>query len=221
MAAANKRGSKVEKVYAYLLNEIVQGRYVNDQHIVISAVAEACGVSDTPVREALRLLESDSYVRITANQGAVVIGFSKESIIHTFEIKGVLEGYAARKSIDYLSPHDINTLRRINEDMHLAEQNREDGRFSQLNIEFHMYIYEKCPMPELVDLIRDLWKKWSITKAVFSKAPERMEESYQEHLRIIELIEKRDHEGLEAFVRMHKANAAKQMTTSLKNRNEE
>jgi len=218
--AASKKGSKVEQVYAYLLNEIVQGHYANSQHIVISAVAEACSVSDTPVREALRRLESDSYVRITANQGAVVVGFSTESIIHTFEIKGVLEGYAARQSIDYLSPYDIQMLRKINEDMHQAEQKKEYELFSQLNIKFHMYIYEKCPKPELVDLICDLWKKWSITKAVFSTAPGRMEESYQEHLHIIELIEQRDHEGLEAFVRQHKANAARQMTTNLHNRKE-
>lgn len=42
-----------------------------------------------------------------------------------------------------------------------------------------------------------------------------MEESYQEHLQIIQLIEQRDHEGVEAFIRQHKANAARQMTLSL------
>ena len=72
-----KRGNKVEQVYAYLLNEIVKGHYTNNDHIVINEVAAACGVSDTPVREALRRLESDSYVKITANQGAVVVGFSR------------------------------------------------------------------------------------------------------------------------------------------------
>ena len=51
-----KRGNKVEQVYAYLLNEIVKGHYTNNDHIVINEVAAACGVSDTPVREALRRL---------------------------------------------------------------------------------------------------------------------------------------------------------------------
>lgn len=166
-----KSGNKVDKVYDYLLSEIVQGRYANEARIVISTVAEACDVSDTPVREALRRLESDAYVRITANQGAVAVGFSRESIIHTFEIKGVLEGYAARLSIDYLSPYDIRRLGAINEEMHNAAAEKDYARFSQLNIDFHMYIYEKCPIPELVDLIRDLWKKWSITRAVFFNSP--------------------------------------------------
>lgn len=216
-----KRGNKVDQVYNYLLGEIVKGRYVNDDHIVISEVAAACGVSDTPVREALRRLESDSYVKITANQGAVVVGFSREAIIHTFEIKGMLEGYAARQSVDYLSPYDISVLSKINENMHQAALAQQYDQFSQLNIDFHMYIYEKCPMPELTSLIRDLWKKWSITKSVFSTAPSRMEESYQEHLRIIELLEQRDAEELERFMRQHKANAARQMTMSLPAQGEE
>ena len=198
---ATKRSNKVEQVYESLLDEIATGRYANNSRIVISDVANACGVSDTPVREALRRLESDSYVKITANQGAVVVGFSKESIIHTFEIKGMLEGYAARQSIDYLSPNDINILRRINEDMRTAGIEKEYDRFSQLNIDFHLFIYDHCPMPELTSLIRDLWKKWSITKSVFSTVPTRMEESYSEHLRIIELIEQRDAEALERFIR--------------------
>ena len=215
-----KRGNKVEQVYTYLLNEIVKGHYTNNDHIVISEVAAACGVSDTPVREALRRLESDSYVKITANQGAVVVGFSREAIIHTFEIKGMLEGYASRLSIDYLSPYDINMLRKINEDMHTAALEKQYDHFSQVNIDFHMYIYERCPMPELTSLIRDLWKKWSITKSVFSTAPTRMEESYQEHLQIISLIEQRDAEGLERFMRQHKANAARSMTMRLDEQSE-
>lgn len=211
----SKRGDKVDLVYNYLLGEFIKGHYTNGQRIVVNSVAKACNVSDTPVREALRRLESDSYVRIEANQGAVAEGISKESIIHTFEIKGVLEGYAARLSIDYLSPHDIELLRQINEAMHQAEQNLQYDEFSRLNIEFHMSIYEKCPSPELITLIRDLWKKWSVTKNVFYTAPDRMGESYIEHLHIIELIEQRDREALEAFIRVHKSNAANRMTSRI------
>lgn len=207
-----KRGDKVDQVYNYLLGKLVKGYYVSGQRIVVSTVAKECNVSDTPVREALRRLESDSYVHIEANQDAVAIGISRESIIHTFEIKGVLEGYAARLSVDYLSPYDIKQLREINEAMHRAEQEGRHDAFSQLNIDFHMSIYEKCPSPELVMLIRDLWKNWSVTKVVFSTAPDRMGESYSEYLHIIELIEQQDKETLEAFIRQHKRNAANRMT---------
>lgn len=126
-----KRGDKVDQVYNYLLGKLVKGYYVSGQRIVVSTVAKECNVSDTPVREALRRLESDSYVHVEANQGAVAIGISRESIIHTCEIKGVLEGYAARLSVDYLSPYDIKQLREINEAMHRAEQEGRHDAFSQ------------------------------------------------------------------------------------------
>ena len=210
-----KAATKVDLVYDYLLHEILSGCYANGSHILIQDVAQACSVSPTPVREALRRLESNSYVRILPNQGAVSVALNKESILHTFEIKGVLEGYAARVSIDYLSPHDYRVLTDLNECMLQAAEQQDFKQYSKLNIDFHMYMSERCPLPELVTMIREQWRKWSVTKDVFFTAPERMEESYQEHKQIIELARSHNYEGLESFIRMHKANAARRMVAQL------
>lgn len=211
----NQIETKVDSVYNYLLHEILSGKYADGCHILISDVAEACQVSNTPVREALRRLESNGYVEILANQGAVSKTISRESILHTFEIKGVLEGYAARLSIDHLSQYDFTVLDQLNQKMYAAAQNNQFNEYSQMNVDFHMYMYEKCPLPELITLIQDLWKKWSITKSVFSTAPKRMEESYNEHAEIIRLARACDYSGLELFVRKHKENAALQMVTQI------
>ena len=105
-----KAKSKVEIVYEYLLHELAQLNYRAGDRLIISQIAEACHVSEIPVREALRRLESNGYVRIVPNQGAVAVGLEKNTIADIVQIKGVLEGFATRLSVDYLSPNDLAQL---------------------------------------------------------------------------------------------------------------
>lgn len=209
----SKIGTRVDIVYNYLLEEILRGKYSEGNRILISEVAQACDVSNTPVREALRRLESDGYVKIMANQGAVSLGFPRAYILETFEVKGVLEGYAARISIDYLSENDFRNMESINERMIQAARSGNKDESSRLNIEFHMYMYKKCPYPVLLGMIDELWRKWSITKNVFPVVAERSEETYQEHKEIIRLARSRSYDALEQFIRSHKANSIASMTT--------
>lgn len=211
----SSRKSKVDIVYEYLLSEMAQLHYQAGDRLIISQIAKECSVSEIPVREALRRLESDGYVRINVNQGAVAVGIDKNSINNIFQIKGVLEGYATRLGIDYLSVNDIRNLRAINREMWEAANKKEYSLYSQLNIKFHLYIYEKLPHKELTSLIMDLWKKWSITKTVFSVVPSRMELSYNEHEHIIQLIEGHRYAEVEEYVRQHKFHAAEQMISQL------
>lgn len=202
-----KKQTKVEKVYDYILSELVQQHFVAGDRLVISQIANSCNSSEIPVREALRLLESDGYIKINANHGATVVGFSKEMLRNISEVKGILEGYATRVSLDYLSPNDLRTLHNINEQMHTAAQNGDDAQYSEMNIRFHTYIYEKVPNKELQELIQKIWQKWRFTAQVFSVTPQRMSNSYQEHKIILNLLEQKKYDEVEQFVRCHRINA--------------
>jgi DNA-binding GntR family transcriptional regulator len=210
-----KKISKVEQVYEYLLRQMVEQHYKAGDRLVISQIAKACNVSEIPVREALRRLESDGYVKINANQGAIAIGFDADSILNIFQIKGLLEGYATRLSINYLSPIDLIKLREINEDLRKAARAQDYATYSDLNVQFHMFIYGKTQKKELINLIQDLWKKWHITTRVFSLAPGRMDISYLEHEQIVCLIEARKYDEVEKYVRVHKFHAAEQLIAQL------
>ena len=109
--------SKVDIVYEGLMEGIAEGAYQQGDRLVISQISKQWQVSDIPVREAVRRLESEGYVRIVANQGAVVCGFDRETLTSIFQIKGVLEGYATRLSIDYMTPEILARLREMNEQM--------------------------------------------------------------------------------------------------------
>lgn len=199
--------SKVDIVYEKLMQEIIKGTYQNGDRLVISKIAAQNEISEIPVREAIRRLESEGYVTVKANQGAVVSILGKDDVLEIFQIKGILEGYAARLSIQYLTEKDYEQLRKINRRMAEAQDSGSNKSSADLNMQFHLYMYERIPQKQLFNMITELWKKWSITKAVFSLVPARGEDSVKEHEEILEYMEDNLPDKVEAAVREHKFKA--------------
>lgn len=207
--------SKVDLIYDLLIEKIEKGGYKQGDRLVISKIAKQCNVSDIPVREALRRLESEGYIKTKANQGAIISGFNKDRLISIFQIKGVLEGYATRISIDYQTPNSIKKMHIKNEQIRKAFEENDIKRYSQLNIQFHLGIYECIPQKELYNMICDLWKKWGITKSVFAVVPKRVEDSIREHEEIIRLIEEKQYDEVEQYVRYHKFRAGNELAKQI------
>ena len=208
--------SKVDIVYETLMEDIVNGVYHTNDRLIVSQIAKHMHVSDIPVREALRRLESLGYVRINANQGAVVSSIDKDDIISMFQIKGVLEGYASRLSIDFLTAKDLKKLHSINEKIKDAGLKGDSKKYSDLNMKFHLTVYSVIPQKMLYNTIVDLWQKWTITKSVFTVSPKRMNTSYLEHEEIITMLENKDYDGVETFVRSHKITAGYEWANMVK-----
>ena len=89
MVTAFQYKSKVEISYDYILEKIMALQLKAGDRVVISQIAKECGVSDIPVREALRMLQREGYVTIEANRGAVINGISDEAVRNMIEIKGM------------------------------------------------------------------------------------------------------------------------------------
>ncbi|NLO24602.1 MAG: GntR family transcriptional regulator [Clostridiales bacterium] len=210
--------SKVDIIYELLIENIEKSVYRQGDRLIISKIAKQYNVSEIPVREALRRLESEGYIKTKANQGAVVSGFNKEKLISIFELKGVLEGYATRKSIDYQTPNSIKELSNKNKQIKKALDDHDIEKYSELNMQFHLGIYKCIPQKELYNMICDLWKKWSITKSVFDLVPQRIEASIQEHDEIIRLIDQRKYDEVEQYVRSHKFRAGYEFVRQLDER---
>ena len=212
-----KYKSKVEIAYDYILDKIKKGDYSHGDRIVVSQLSKGLSISDIPVREAVRLLESDGYAEVVPNQGAYISIMSKENLIHIFQIKGVLEGYASRLCVDNITHKTIIKLYKNIEQSEESFTVKAFEQISKLNYDFHMTMYECIPNKELYKIIAELWQKWRITQRVFSVAPEHTPTSIKEHKHIVKLLESHDYDALETFVREHKLKAgaayAKQFDT--------
>lgn len=210
--------SKVDIIYEELLNDISQGVYKSGERLVISKISKEKGVSDIPVREAIRLLESEGYVQINANQGPIISDFSPEHLNEIFQIKAVLEGYAARLSCEILTESDFQELLECNHQLCLANEVGDAKRCGELNKKFHLRMYRDIHERELIFMIEELWRKYSITKMVFSLSPERTEGSVKEHEHILDLLRQRKADEVEMTVRAHKLMSGKRMEEQLKSR---
>jgi DNA-binding GntR family transcriptional regulator len=104
------RSVLADQVRSHLLAGIVSGRYPPDSRIVETRVARELGISQAPVREALRVLEGIGMVEISPFRGARVRRPSRREILETYTVRAALETQAARLAITRLTDGDIETL---------------------------------------------------------------------------------------------------------------
>jgi DNA-binding GntR family transcriptional regulator len=207
--------SKADLAYTHILQDISEGVYGPGEKLVIRQLSRLYDVSEIPIREAIKRLESEGYVTHSANKSVIVCSLDRSELTNFFQVRGVLEGYATRISIDFLDEHDMAELKQINDEMKLACEQHDTARYSDLNSRFHLRIYEKNPNRELTKLIETLWTKWAITRRVFKLSPQRMDHSFHEHEHIMELMRNHRYDEAEMFVRKHKFNAGEEMVKVL------
>ncbi|MCY1152934.1 MAG: GntR family transcriptional regulator [Sphaerochaetaceae bacterium] len=207
----SKFQTKADVVHDEILNKISNKQYKAGEKIVLRQLAKELNVSEIPVRDALNRLEGEGYLTHTANKSFLVCPLDINDLTNFFQVKGVLEGFAAKLSVDYLSEEDLKHLVEINDEMRIAFKENNTKNYSELNTKFHMFMYHSIPNTELINLLQQLGKRWSITKRVFDVAPIRVEQSIIDHEKIIELVKNKDRDGVEFCVREHKFAAGKAM----------
>lgn len=190
--------TKVDIVYHAIRCGIERGEYLPGDRIVISRIAKANGCSEIPVREALRRLESEKVVELIPNKGAVVSSVSKSYLEQLFQVKIVLESYAARLSVDFLTETQLKHLRKIAEQMSEAFENGNLKKSSAGNDVLSGYIDE-------------MWNKWPIGRYTDYVPDEWYRISLKQHFDLLEAIEAKDYDKVEELIRSHKSGALRNL----------
>ena len=198
--------NKQEHAYQTIRERILAGTYGPGFRVVIDALADELGVSALPVREAIRRLEAEGLIVFRPNAGAQVAPADPGQFEETMACFAVLEGYATALAAPLMGKADVAKLREANEAM-VDRMHRVDALgFSRANRDFHMAIYDRCPNPYLVELLRDTERRLdAIRRTVFTHIPFRGQESIEEHRKLIDLIEARaSFSRVETAARRHK-----------------
>ena len=198
--------NKHEQAYTVLRERIVNGVYVPGYRLVIDALARELGVSAVPIREAIRRLEAEGWVAYRPNTGAQVASID----VHQYEAEiatlAVLEGYATALAAPHLSDEDLTHVRAINARMQQALSAADILAFTQLNKEFHFFLYDRCPNEYVIDLLRQTWERLEVRSHTdFNYIPQRGWTSIEEHTHLLDLIEQHAPTSeIEQMVREHK-----------------
>jgi DNA-binding GntR family transcriptional regulator len=181
--------TKQQQVYEVLRERILSGAYGPGFRIVIDQVAVEFAVSALPVREAIRRLEAEGLIVYRPNAGAQVAPAEPELFEHTMTALALLEGYATALAAPLLTAQDLAALERCTDEMEIAMGQMDALAFGRHNRAFHQVIYDRCPNPTMVAMLRDVDRRLdAIRTTVFVHIPYRGASSVAEHRELIELL---------------------------------
>lgn len=194
-------------VHAALLEAIDRGDYAPGARLVETELAERFGVSRTPVREALGRLEQQGLAARDQRRGLTVAVLDHDQLGELYDLREVLEGFAAKLAARRASPAEIAVLREmVVADAAIADQ---PSVLARSNRRFHHQLHHASHNRYLDQMLERMRRSLVLLSGTTLGSPGRGAESVAEHDQIVAAIEVRDEEAAEAAARTHIVNAYK------------
>jgi len=189
-----------ERILGTIRDAIMNGTLRPGEKIAEPELAARFGISRTPIREAFRQLESEGYLTVIPRKGALVAAFSAKDVEEFYAIKSILEGYAARKACERLTPKDIAKLEKINDKLRAIADEGDVAQFFKVHNTFHEVFIKGAGNDKLAEMIFSLVKKFQRLRLASLAKPGRMHISVEEHEKIIDAFRSRNPLLAEALV---------------------
>jgi DNA-binding GntR family transcriptional regulator len=164
---------------------------------------KALGVSRTPVREALSILEQEGFVRTVPRRGIFIVRKSRREMIEMIQMWAALESMAARLATLTASDAEIGRLRHLFDEFLSSPPAEHLDEYSDANIAFHQAIIRLGGSRLIEDATHNLFLHVRAIRRATISQNNRAARSIIEHLKIIEALERRDTELAERLTRQH------------------
>jgi DNA-binding GntR family transcriptional regulator len=166
-------------------------------------LTQALGVSRTPVREALTLLEQEGFIRTVPRRGIFIVRKSKHEIIEMIQMWAALESMSARLATLHAPEDEIGKLRHLFDEFKNSPPAEHIGEYSDANIAFHQMIIRLGGSQLIADTTKNLFIHMRAIRQATISQNDRATRSIIDHLNIIEALERRDTELAERLTRQH------------------
>ena len=195
-----------DQAYAALKHMIIDADiYAHPEEIRLDEkqLSLALGVSRTPIREAMTLLEQEGFLRTAPRRGVFIVKKTKQQIIEMIEVWAALESMAARLATLNASDADIGALRHMFDEFHTLAPAEHLHEYSDANIAFHQAIIRLSGSRLISQTIENLFIHVRAIRQMTISQKDRATRSIADHMRIIEALERRDTELAERLAREH------------------
>jgi DNA-binding GntR family transcriptional regulator len=194
-----------DRAYDRIRDMILQGDLPPGTQIREEQLAESCGVSRTPVRDALRRLEGQAFIRRSESQRSFVAEWSLDDIADAFELRAILEARAARRAAERMDPAAMQGLRDCNRTIlqAVSASPADIQGFLEANREFHAIILEKAESRRLSSLLAALIEQPVIWRTAHHYGREALLRSHGEHEELLAAFARRDGAWAEAVMSAH------------------
>jgi DNA-binding GntR family transcriptional regulator len=185
----------VERAYRTIRDGIVSGAYRPGDHLTAQGLAATSGISRTPVREAMRRLHAEGLIRFIPNRGAFVTHLDERDVFKIYNLRVVLEGYAAEAAALEATDAQIDALEALAREMEVAiEQPPAPAidRVAQLNNEFHKLIVTAADSPRLETALASIIELPLVLRTFRRYSRDELRRSMNQHLELVEALRARD-----------------------------
>lgn len=196
-------GKISERIAASLENEILAGTLTPGTRLDEQSLAGRFGISRTPVREALRILENTGLIEIRTRQGAFVATLTLSKLVELFEIMSSLEGLCARLAARRATAETIAGIQKIQDDLNQMVETADADAYYARNRDFHEAIYGASANITLEEMTRGIRNRVDPYRRHQLRRRGRLKASAAEHQSILDAISSGDPERAEALMSDH------------------
>jgi DNA-binding GntR family transcriptional regulator len=182
---------------------IVDGRLEPGRRLKEEELARELGISRTPIREALLMLQAEGLVDAIPNRGAMVTVHTPEDLDDLYQLRALLEGYAARRAASRISDAQVETLRKSCERFDLLDPDTDLRGVVRENMLFHSAIFEAAGSSRLESMVRRVVELPLVYKSYIWYSPDQQRISVHYHRQIANALAARDAERAELIMKEH------------------
>jgi len=198
-----KKENLSNQVFEQVKEIIVKGEIPAGKRMIESEIAASMGISRTPVREAVHKLEAEGLLKPLPRGGYVVRGLTLPDIEETFEIRSILESFAAYLAANRHSSKEILPLEKKMEEFQRYLDRNDLKELTRINTEFHELLYALSRSQRLIKMIHDLRDEICFLRKMILNSVDMARLSNKDHREIVKAIKKREDKKVERLVRDH------------------
>ena len=198
--------SAARRAYVEIRRAINSGRFSPGERLREEELGALIGLSRTPVRDALRRLEVEGFIRLEPNRGARVTEWTRHDLEEIFQLRAPIESLAAQLAAEHITEEAVNRLAELADQMEQAALSTGDertGTVSDLNNEFHHLIAEASGNRRLVRF-RETIVQVPVVQSTFSRYDEvDLQRSFREHRELVAALRSGDAELAAGIMQVH------------------
>jgi DNA-binding GntR family transcriptional regulator len=216
LGLAAKRRQLPEEVAAYVRELIMSGAVRQGEFLRMERIAEAVGVSNTPVREGLLALSNQGFVRQIPRRGFVVAPFTQQDIRDLFWAQALLAGELTARAAKRMTPHSLARLDQIMQAHEIARANDDKPALSDLGHAFHREIHLAADSNRLAMLLGSVVRLLPLD--FYAKIAGWVDAAHDEHPQIVEALRKKHSAKARKLMEQHISHGADELIETLEKR---
>ncbi|HEA65500.1 hypothetical protein LCGC14_2459970 [marine sediment metagenome] len=192
-----------EKIYQTIRDDITYGKFAPGERLVEDRLVEEFKASRSPIREALRQLESEGLITFERNKGITIARLSIKQVDEIYTLRCLLESGAACLTAESITKKDVAHLRDLQEKLRVAVKNMDLRDWLHNNALFHNFLCEHCGNSNLIQVLDNLKRRVYRYHYITVSVPGHFETYLGHHEGMLQACEKNDGEMAEKYMKLH------------------